>query len=112
MISGILQVFHRFLITALSPLLYNLGIIIGILFFVPAWGLAGLAWGVVLGGVLHLSVQLPALFVSGFKYRLSFNLKDPGILKKIKLMDRNIMKIFQIYSINLIFVKNYQQSNN
>jgi len=86
MISGILQVFHRFLITALSPLLYNLGIIIGILFFVPAWGLAGLAWGVVLGGVLHLSVQLPALFVSGFKYRLSFNLKDPGILKTIKLM--------------------------
>src|SRR3989339_1605908 len=76
MISGILQVFHRFLVTALSPLLYNLGIIIGILFFVPAWGLAGLAWGVVLGGVLPLSVQLSALFVLGFKYRLSFNYKD------------------------------------
>ena len=67
-ISGILQVFHRFLVTAIAPLLYNLGIIIGILFFVPKFGIAGLAWGVVLGGLLHLLVQLPSLFFSGFKY--------------------------------------------
>ena len=86
MISGILQVFHRFLITAMAPLLYNLGIIIGILFFVPKFGLAGLAWGVVLGGILHLLVQLPAFFFSGFRYRFSFNYKNPGVVKTIKLM--------------------------
>ncbi len=86
MISGILQVFHRFIITAIAPLLYNLGIIIGILFFVPKFGLPGLAWGVVLGGVLHLLVQVPAFFFSGFKYRASFNYKDPGVIKTIKLM--------------------------
>lgn len=86
MISGILQVFHRFIATALAPLMYNLGIIIGIIFFVPHFGLQGLAWGVVLGGVLHLLIQLPAFIFSGFKYRLSFNLKDEGVLKTIKLM--------------------------
>ena len=86
MISGVLQVFQRFLITAFAPLLYNLGIIIGIFFFVPRFGLPGLAWGVVLGGVLHLLVQLPALFFSGFKYKASFNYKDPGVVKTIKLM--------------------------
>jgi len=86
LISGILQVFNRFLVTALAPLLYNLGIIIGILFFVPRFGLPGLAWGVVFGGVLHLAIQLPAFFHSGFKYRPSFNLRDPGVLKTIKLM--------------------------
>jgi putative peptidoglycan lipid II flippase len=86
MISGILQVFHRFLVTALAPLLYNLGIIIGILFFVPKFGLQGLAWGVVLGGILHLLVQLPAFFFSGFRYKANFNYKDPGIIKTIKLM--------------------------
>jgi len=85
-ISGILQVFHRFLVTALAPLLYNLGIIIGILFFVPKFGIAGLAWGVVFGGVLHLLVQLPSLFFSGFKYKANFNYKDPGVTKTIKLM--------------------------
>ena len=86
MISGVLQIFHRFLVTALAPLLYNVGIICGIIFFVPRMGLQGLAWGVVFGGILHLLIQLPALFFSGFKYKASFNYKDPGVVKTIKLM--------------------------
>ena len=86
MISGILQVFHRFFVTALAPLLYNLGIIIGILFFVPRFGLEGLAWGVVLGGIMHLLIQIPAFLFSGFRYKASFDYKDPGVVKTIKLM--------------------------
>ncbi len=86
MVSGVLQIFHRFLVTALAPLLYNIGIIIGILFFAPKMGVQGLAWGVVLGGVLHLLIQVPSLLFSGFKYKLSFNYKHPGVIKTIKLM--------------------------
>jgi putative peptidoglycan lipid II flippase len=86
MISGILQVFHRFLVTALAPLLYNAGIIIGILYFYPAIGISGLAWGVVLGGTMHLLVQLPSFFYSGFRWRPNFNIFDPGVVKTIKLM--------------------------
>ena len=86
MISGILQVFNRFFVTALAPLLYNTGIIFGIIFFVPRFGLSGLAWGVVLGGILHLLIQLPAFIHSGFKYRPDFNFRDPGVSKTIKLM--------------------------
>ncbi len=86
MISGILQVFNRFLVTALAPLLYNLGIIIGVVFFVPIFGLPGLAYGVVFGGVMHLLVQLPSFFHSGFKYRPNFNFRNPGVVKTIKLM--------------------------
>jgi putative peptidoglycan lipid II flippase len=86
MISGILQVFHRFLVTALAPIMYNIGIIIGISFFVPRMGIVGLAWGVVLGGVLHLSIQIPAFIFSGFKYKLNFNFRHEGVIKTIKLM--------------------------
>ena len=85
-ISGILQVFHRFLVTALAPIMYNLGIITGILFFVPRLGLPGLALGVVLGAALHLFIQIPAFLHSGFTYRLSFRVKDPGMLKTLQLM--------------------------
>ncbi len=91
-ISGILQVFHKFLVTALAPIMYNLGIIIGILFFVPHLGLPGLAWGVVLGGALHFLIQLPAFFSSGFRYLPAragqniFNLQHPGVKKTLKLM--------------------------
>ena len=85
-ISGVLQVFHRFFVSALAPLMYNLGIICGILFFFPAIGITGLAWGVVFGGLLHLLIQIPALFSSGFNYKKVSFLSHPGVPKVIKLM--------------------------
>lgn len=85
-ISGILQVFHRFLVTSLAPIMYNLGIIFGILFFVPKLGISGLAWGVVFGGFLHLLIQLPSFFSSGFRPQKILTISHPGIQKVIKLM--------------------------
>lgn len=55
----ITQLDHRFILYALSPLIYNLGIIMGLLFLYPYFGLVGLAYGVVLGAVGHLLIQLP-----------------------------------------------------
>lgn len=60
-VGALTQMRHRFLLYSLSPLLYNLGIIAGIVWLYPVLGLAGLAWGVVLGAALHLLVQLPFL---------------------------------------------------
>lgn len=85
MISAVLMVFKRFLITAISPILYNLGSIIGILFFVPKMGIMGLAWGIILGAFMHLAVQLPALFKTGFKIQNTFNFLDKDFLHTIKL---------------------------
>jgi len=85
MISGVLRVFKKFVITSLSPILYNLGIILGIVFLVPIFGLAGLAWGVVLGALLHLLIQMPALIGAGWKFDRTLDLKHPGLLKTIKL---------------------------
>lgn len=84
-ISSVLQVFRRFLITSLSPIMYNLGIIVGIIWFVPRIGIAGLAWGVVFGAVLHLLIQLSVLFKVGFKYHNVFDISDPGLKRMIKL---------------------------
>lgn len=85
-ISGILQVFHKFLVTALAPILYNIGIISGILFLVPKFGVKGLAFGVIFGGALHLLLQMPAFFRSGFKINFSFDLRNPGFVRVVKLM--------------------------
>lgn len=84
-ISAVLRVFQRFLITALAPLLYNLGSIIGIIFFVPRFGISGLAYGIVLGAFLHLFIQLPALFKVGFKIQNTFNFLDKDFLLTLKL---------------------------
>lgn len=85
-ISGILQVFHRFLVTSLAPIMYNLGIISGILFFVPLLGISGLAWGVVFGGFLHLLIQIPIFLSVGFRPRKILDFFHPGFQKVIKLM--------------------------
>ncbi|MBI4122525.1 MAG: murein biosynthesis integral membrane protein MurJ [Parcubacteria group bacterium] len=79
--SSILNAFRRFTAFALAPVLYNLGIIAGILVLVPMFGIEGLAWGVVLGAFFHFFVQLPAVSRLGFRYRFSFSFRMAGVRK-------------------------------
>jgi putative peptidoglycan lipid II flippase len=68
-LASITQVGKRFLVYALSPLFYNLGIIFGAIFLYPVFGIYGLAYGVIFGAFMHLAIQLPFVFKSGlFKY--------------------------------------------
>ena len=66
----ITQLEHRFVVYAISPLLYNLGIIFGIVALYPFFGLAGLGYGVVTGAVAHLAVQLPLVAKSSLGFRV------------------------------------------
>lgn len=84
--GGVLQSAKRFLIFSLTPIFYNLGIIAGILWFYPLWGIYGLAWGVILGALLHLAVQLPSIFSLGFKYQLVFDWANDGVRRLARLM--------------------------
>jgi putative peptidoglycan lipid II flippase len=59
--GGVLQSSKRFFAFAFAPIFYNLGIIVGIVFFTPWLGLSGLAWGVVLGAFAHGFVQYLAV---------------------------------------------------
>ncbi len=84
-IAGILQSFNLFFAYALSPIMYNIGIISGALFFAPRWGIKGLAVGVVLGALFHLLIQIPSLISTGYKYHFHINLKDKMMRKIVKL---------------------------
>ncbi len=66
-IAAVMQARRQFLVFALTAIIYNVGIILGILFFVPIMGAWGLAWGVALGAVLHLAIQLPVLWHMRFR---------------------------------------------
>lgn len=70
--GGILTSFKRFMIYSIAPLFYNLGIIIGVVFFVKFLGPKGLAWGVVLGAFLHMIIQYPAARHLGYKHGWHF----------------------------------------
>lgn len=69
-LAAITQARHRYALYSISPLLYNGGIIVGVLALYPLIGITGLAWGVVLGALLHLGIQLPSIAADGFFRRL------------------------------------------
>ncbi len=79
--SGMLQYFDRFLAYSLAPIFYNIGIILGIFFLVPIFGIVGLAYGVVLGSVMHLVIQAPSCYFSGFSYKPILDLKQKELRK-------------------------------
>ena len=101
--SGVLQYFHKFVAYALAPILYNLGIIGGIIFLVPLFGIWGLGLGVVAGAAMHLAIQVPGAMRSGFSWLPLFSLQDASFKKVLRLaLPRTVAAAG--YHINLIVV--------
>jgi len=84
--TAILQSNQRFLLPAFAAFLYNLGVILGIIFFTPIFGIYGPVLGVILGIILHWLIQLPLVKNLGFKHNLRVNYQHPGIKKIGRLM--------------------------
>jgi putative peptidoglycan lipid II flippase len=93
-IMGALNARQHFLLPALAPTIYTLGIIIGGLVWpyisntTPA---IGFAIGTVVGALGHLLVQLPGLREKGAQYTAVLTLHDPGVLQVLKLMAPRIL---------------------
>ncbi|HTL39473.1 MAG TPA: murein biosynthesis integral membrane protein MurJ, partial [Methylomirabilota bacterium] len=83
-VSSMLNTQKRFTLVAVAPVIYNLSIILGALWLYPKFGPVGLAWGVVIGALLHFMVQLPQIFRLGFKFSFTIY-PDSGFIKFWKL---------------------------
>lgn len=83
--SSVLNATKRFFIVSLAPVLYNLGIIFGAIFLSKRFGLAGLAYGVIIGAIFHLGCQAPLVFKLGYRYKFCLNLTHPAMRKIGKL---------------------------
>jgi putative peptidoglycan lipid II flippase len=102
-LGGILNSYKKFLFYSLAPIFYNIGLIIGAVFLVEIFGIAGLAYGVVLGAFLHLTIQIPEVIRCGFKFRLDFKFKDSNLKKVITLMIPRTMSL-AVVQINFLVV--------
>jgi putative peptidoglycan lipid II flippase len=95
-IASIQQAVGRFTFYALAPIIYNLGIITGILFFtnginIFGWqvfdgGIMGVALGVVFGSIMQLIVSSAGLIGLGFDYRFKIYWKNKGFRKVLSLL--------------------------
>lgn len=101
--SSTLISFKKFIWVNTAPLLYNAGIIIGLIYFWPNWGLTGLALGVILGAMLHALIQLPQLISLGFRWRPIIAWHNTGVQKIIRLFLPRVLGL-DISYVNLIIV--------
>lgn len=91
--TNVLQSYRYFLVPALAPIVYNLGVICGIIFLSPSMGIYGPALGLLTGAFLHFAIQLPVLKRTSFKYLALLDLKNLGFLKAVSLVPARIVSV-------------------
>jgi len=126
-ISGLvmagLQANQHFLLPALAPGLYNIGQIFGVGILAPASGLSlggfqlpafglgihGLVYGVILGALLHLAVQVPGLVHYHFRWAPRIELDHPGVRQVLRLLGPRVLTMFflQLFFIGRDFLASW-----
>ncbi len=108
---GILNSHQKFLLSALAPTMYQLGIIFGVLVLAPSMGVYGLAWGVVIGSACHFLIQLPALLRLKGKYFATLGLRFGPVGEVIRLMLPRMFgaAIVQLMSWVNVFLASFMQ---
>ena len=81
--GSLTQAYQRFTVYALTPVLYNAGIIVGIMALANKFGILGIAIGVIAGALLHLFIQIPFVLKLGlFPKRPSFGI-DFSVIRRV-----------------------------
>ena len=88
MCGAVMNSYQRFAVPAFTPVLLNISFIVAAAFIAPhaAQPVHVLAWAVVVGGLLQLALQLPALRAIGYIPRLKIDWKHPGVRQVLRLM--------------------------
>ncbi|OJX40667.1 MAG: murein biosynthesis integral membrane protein MurJ [Chloroflexi bacterium 44-23] len=84
-LTSALYAHEHFVVPALLPSLYSAGIIFGALFLTPSMGIFGIAWGAVLGSLLHLLIQVPAIIYYKVRWQPLLRM-DPALIRVAILM--------------------------
>jgi putative peptidoglycan lipid II flippase len=86
LVISILNAHQVFFIPQITAAMYQIGQIFGVLVLARWMGIYGLAWGVVIGALLFLVIQLPALLKLRGDFTFSLGSKNPDVRKVIQLM--------------------------
>ena len=96
-LTAVLESSRRFLVPALAPLLYNVGIIVGTILLAPRMGLMAPALGVVIGASSHFLIQLPLAIKLGFRFipriRITDEVKKIGKLALPRVIEVSFLQI-------------------
>lgn len=114
-LSAMLQSYNHFFIPGIASASYNLGIILGIIFLSPYIGIFSAAYGVILGALIFVLIQLPFIKSLGFSFKPAMSIaaiKSSGALDIFKLIWPRTLSIavFQAGTIITITLISYLQN--
>ncbi|MBX3054231.1 MAG: murein biosynthesis integral membrane protein MurJ [Caldilineaceae bacterium] len=104
-LSSLLQAHQHFLAPALALSLIDLGQIFGLYVLAPRWGIHGVAWGSVIGAVLLLLTQLPALGHKGIRLRPALALRLSGSREMAHLIWPRMITLGVVQAVDLVFLR-------
>lgn len=104
-LSSILNAHQHFTLPALAPIALDIGYFVGLLVFVPSMGIIGLAWGTVVGSVLFILIQTPALVRYSFRYRPVLAVHLAGVAEVIRLMGPRIVTLGVVQFADLFIIR-------
>ncbi|MEN9558920.1 MAG: hypothetical protein RLZZ502_131 [Pseudomonadota bacterium] len=109
--GGVLNVYRHFAIPAITPVLLNVATIFGATVLAQhlAWGIHGLAWGVLLGGVLQLLLQIYPLKKRGLLPKWQWSPKDEGVKKVLTGIVPALLGV-SVAQVSLLINTNYAAS--
>lgn len=84
LIGTVTQLFRNFLVFSLSPIFYNIGILAGIIFLYPRFGVYGLSIGVIVGAIMHFLIQVPVVVKHKFFPKFTAHIKWKEIGQVVK----------------------------
>ncbi len=93
LVMAILNSNQVFLVPALTPSMYQIGLIFGVLVLVPRQGIFGLGWGVLIGASLHLALQIPTLLRQHGRYFPTLGLDMPEVGEVARLMGPRLLGV-------------------
>ncbi len=99
--GGILYANKRFVAASTAPLLYNLGIIAGILWLYPIYGIMGLGYGVILGAIFQMLLQIIAVFNTDYRWLPVLKTGDSSLKKMMRMYLPRILA-FDLSNITLL----------
>ncbi len=103
MFQGILHSHNHFLLPALAPILFDVGILFGVIFLIGPFDVYGIAWGAVIGSILHLSVQIPGLIRYRMRWLPRLGWNDPALRRVIVLMLPRVAGLFVVAFNTIVF---------
>ncbi len=107
------QMKEKFLLYSLSPLIYNIATIFGLVFLYPFFGIKGVIYGILIGSIMHGLIQIPFIHANRFlPVFIRIKKSDLPIIKEIILSSLPRAFILSLFQIQFLFLNSFASLSN